>query len=84
MSDNPFAIGPFFLTRQAGNLMEDFARETSHSSSLFLLYGDGQVKEASSQDIIILHHFEAASNTARHQVFQSWDTGSPSLIAAKC
>ena len=127
MSDNPLAVGPFFLTRQVANLMEDFARETSHSSSLFLLYGDGQVgktrllneleglqfsgkvvhridfnldknpsegedstagdgteevadkiqalvKEASSQDIIILDHFEAASNTTRHQVFQSWAT----------
>ena len=127
MPEIPLADNPFFLTRQVANLMEDFARETSRSSSIYLLYGDALVgksrlldelarrhfsgnvvhridfnigkkqadedndsveesankmagkiqrlaQEACDRDIIIVDHFEAASNTARHQVFQSWAT----------
>ncbi|MDH5356543.1 MAG: AAA family ATPase, partial [Gammaproteobacteria bacterium] len=33
----------FFLTRQTANLMEDFVREISHTSSMFLLYGNDGV-----------------------------------------
>ncbi len=34
---------PFFLTRQAANLMEDFTRELKAGASIFLLYGDDGV-----------------------------------------
>jgi hypothetical protein len=34
---------PFFLTRQAANLMEDFTRELKAGAALFLLYGESDV-----------------------------------------
>ena len=119
MPDDLIADKSFFLTRQTANLMEDFAREISRSSSIFLLYGDawagksrvldelarrhfsGKIihridfntdkdrkdeassnelagklqrltQDASDHDIIMIDHFESASNKARHQIFQSW------------
>jgi hypothetical protein len=125
MPDDLIADKSFFLTRQIANLMEDFARETSRSSSIFLIYGAASVgksrvldelarrhfsgnvvhridfntdkdrkdegndsaeassnelpsklqrliQDASHHDIIIVDHFESASNKARHQIFQSW------------
>ena len=117
----------FFLVRQTANLMEDFVREISSSSSLFLLYGDDSVGKswllreltskrfakdsicwidfksdgsgieskdtglsqgqgpdasdvselmegANDGDLIVVDHFELASNKARHALFQSWVT----------
>ncbi|MCP4492562.1 MAG: ATP-binding protein [Gammaproteobacteria bacterium] len=101
----------YFLTRQTANLMEDFLREISCGSTLFLLYGDTGVGKtsllkqlttqrltemtchwidfsesddaealqriaelANAGDVIIVDHFDSASNRAQHQIFKSWST----------
>jgi len=104
----------YFLTRQTANLLEDFVREISLASSLFLLYGDTGVgktrllnqlatkrladynchnidfaqnnqsdmanvfeqvaRDAKPGDVIMVDHFEAASNRAQDQIFKSWLT----------
>jgi len=125
--ENNLISNQFFLTKQTANLMEDFSREITKSSSLFLLYGVGSVGKsrllqelsnrgisdrkfcyfdfkanvpeadnpeksddsdiddladeiqvvmdvADERDVILVDHYELATNKARHQLFQSWAT----------
>ncbi len=61
MPDDPVANKAFFLTRQTANLMEDFARETSQSSSVYLLYGDASVGKSRVLDELASRHFSGNS-----------------------
>ncbi|MFV2031399.1 MAG: hypothetical protein ACC663_02790 [Gammaproteobacteria bacterium] len=52
----------------------DSSESVSDNSSELANRIQQQVQNASEQEIIIIDHFESASNKARHQVFQSWVT----------
>ena len=57
MPEDTIAGKSFFLTRQIANLMEDFARETSRSSAVFLLYGDASTGKSRLLDELARRHF---------------------------
>ena len=57
MSDKTLDDNQFFITRQIANLMEDFAREISRSSSVFLLFGDALVGKSRVLNELAHRHF---------------------------
>lgn len=57
MSDKTLDDNPFFITRQIANLMEDFVREISRSSSVFLLFCDSLVGKSRGRNELAHRHF---------------------------